>query len=127
MTVRLILARHGETDYNKHGLALGRADIPLNDTGHRQAECLRGALVGTGLSAVYASPLVRARATAEAIGSAHGLDVQLDGGLIEMDVGEVEGLTFPEVAQRMGRTLDVVKKLWPRALARLRRVLGDPP
>lgn len=38
----------------------------------------------------------------------------------------LEGLTFPEVSQRMGRSLDVVKKLWPRALARLRRVLEDP-
>ena len=35
----------------------------------------------------------------------------------------LEGLTFPEVAQRMGRTVDSVKKLWPRALANLRRLL----
>jgi RNA polymerase sigma-70 factor (ECF subfamily) len=39
----------------------------------------------------------------------------------------LEGLTFPEVAVRMGRSLDVVKKLWPRALARLRRILGEAP
>ncbi len=38
-----------------------------------------------------------------------------------------EGLTFPEVAARMGRSVDVVKKLWPRALARLRRLLGEAP
>jgi len=39
----------------------------------------------------------------------------------------LEGLTFPEVAARMGRSTDAVKKLWPRALARLRRLLGEPP
>ena len=39
----------------------------------------------------------------------------------------IEGLTFPEVAVRMGRSLDVVKKLWPRALGRLRRLLGEAP
>ena len=38
----------------------------------------------------------------------------------------LEGLPFAEVARRMGRTLDVVKKLWPRALARLRDLMGEP-
>jgi RNA polymerase sigma-70 factor (ECF subfamily) len=38
----------------------------------------------------------------------------------------LEGLTFPEVAQRLGRTIDSVKKQWPRALAGLRRMLGGP-
>ncbi|MCI0461122.1 MAG: sigma-70 family RNA polymerase sigma factor, partial [Gemmataceae bacterium] len=39
----------------------------------------------------------------------------------------MEGLSFPEVAQRMGRTVDSVKKLWPRAMVQLRRTLGENP
>lgn len=100
MTVRLLLVRHGETDHNRRLRALGRADIPLNETGRRQAHCLSEALSSAPLAAVYSSPLVRTRETASRIAAVHDLDVQVDAGLIEMDIGEVEGLTFPEIRER---------------------------
>jgi broad specificity phosphatase PhoE len=100
MTSRLVLVRHGETDYNRRGLALGRADAPLNETGRSQAESLREALGGVPLTAIYASPLVRAVDTATSIAAVHGKEVQIEHGLVEMDIGEVEGLTFPELRKQ---------------------------
>jgi probable phosphoglycerate mutase len=100
MSARLLLVRHGETEYNRRGLALGRADAPLNETGLSQAECLREALAGVPLTAIYSSPLARAVDTATRIAAAHGKEVLVDDGLIEMDVGEVEGLTFPELRKQ---------------------------
>jgi broad specificity phosphatase PhoE len=100
MTTRLFLIRHGETEFNRKGLALGRADVPLNETGRRQAECLCIAFSSQSFDAIYSSPLVRASETAAAIASAHDHEVRTEEGLIEMDIGEVEGLTFAEVRER---------------------------
>jgi broad specificity phosphatase PhoE len=100
VTTRLFLVRHGETEYNRRGLALGRADAPLNETGRQQADWLRKALAEVPFAAIYASPLARALDTAATIATAHGKEVQLDDGLIEMDIGEVEGLTFSELRQQ---------------------------
>ncbi len=98
--MHLFLVRHGETEHNRQNLALGQEDVPLNETGQRQAEALGRTLAGERLSAVYASPLVRAIRTAEAIVKPHGLEVVIEDGLIEMDVGEMDGLPFPEVRER---------------------------
>src|SRR3990172_1857428 len=57
--VRLFLVRHGETESNRLGLALGRSDVPLNERGRWQAERLAGALRGEPLAAVYSRPLRR--------------------------------------------------------------------
>ena len=100
MTSRVFLVRHGETEYNRRSLALGRADAPLNETGRRQAERLREALADAPLAAVYASPLARAFDTARSIAAAHGKAVLVEDGLVEMDIGEVEGLTFPELRKQ---------------------------
>jgi probable phosphoglycerate mutase len=106
--MRLILVRHGETDTNKAGLALGRADVELNQHGRWQAQRLAISLKGEPLAAIYSSPLRRALATAEPIASSHGLAVQVDDGLIEMDIGEMEGLTFQQVSERHPQFL----RLW---------------
>jgi probable phosphoglycerate mutase len=98
--MRLILARHGETDSNKAGLALGRADIELNEHGRWQAQRLALSLKDEPIDAIYSSPLKRALATAEPIASDHGLEVQVDDGLVEMDIGQMEGLTFQELRER---------------------------
>jgi len=100
MTARLLLVRHGETEYNRRGLALGRADVSLNETGRRQAERLRLALAEAPLTAVYTSPLVRAVDTAMSIATAHAKEVLIEDDLVEMDIGEVEGLTFPELRKQ---------------------------
>jgi broad specificity phosphatase PhoE len=98
--MRLILLRHGETDSNKARLALGQADIELNEHGRWQAQRLAASLKHEPIAAIYSSPLKRALATAGPIASSHGLEVQVDDGLIEMDIGEMEGLTFQQVGER---------------------------
>jgi broad specificity phosphatase PhoE len=98
--MRLILVRHGETDTNKARLALGRADVELNEHGRWQAQRLATSLKDEPIAAIYSSPLKRALATAEPIASSHGLKVQVDEGLSEMDIGEMEGLTFQQVGER---------------------------
>lgn len=98
--MRIVLVRHGETDVNKAGLALGRADVALNETGLWQAQQVAGALRHEEIAAVYSSPLRRALATAAAIAQEHRLPVTIEEGLIEMDIGELDGLAFPQVRER---------------------------
>ncbi len=98
--MRLYLVRHGETESNRRGLALGQDDVPLNEHGLWQAERVGRALASEPLVAVYSSPLRRAQDTAQAVAGHHGREVQVEERLIEMDVGEVEGLPFDEVRKR---------------------------
>jgi broad specificity phosphatase PhoE len=98
--MKLILVRHGETASNRDGLGLGRQDVPLTEKGRLQAQALADALAGEEIAAVYSSPLRRAFETAAAIAAPHGLDVVDDEGLTEMDVGELDGLTFREMRER---------------------------
>jgi probable phosphoglycerate mutase len=98
--VRLIVVRHGQTDHNRDSIALGRDDVPLNETGLCQARALAQRLAGEPIAAVYASPLQRAARTAEAVAERHGVAVVTDERLIEMDVGELDGLPYPEIRAR---------------------------
>lgn len=86
--------RHGETDWNAQGLSQGRTDIALNKVGIAQAERAARTLAGLdlGLTAVIASPLVRARVTAEHAARALGLPVTIEPDLQEVEFGEQEGL-----------------------------------
>lgn len=104
--MRLYLVRHGETESNRLGLALGQDDVPLNERGLRQAEQVARALARQPLAAVYSSPLQRALSTARAIAEPQGLEVKLEERLIEMDIGEAEGLTFAEVRSRYPNFLE---------------------
>lgn len=106
MTTRLFLVRHGQTESNRKGLALGRADPPLNELGIRQAERVAEALRGEEIVALYSSPLARTRRTAEIIGAGCGLAVVVDDLLIEMDVGDLDGLEFAEVRERYPDFID---------------------
>ena len=96
----LILARHGETDWNVAEVFRGRADIGLNETGVKQAELLAEFLSGLKLDAIYSSPLKRALKTAEPLARRHQLDIQVTGGLIDLDFGEWQGLTQQEAGER---------------------------
>jgi len=98
--MRLILVRHGETEHNRTHLALGRADVPLNNTGLRQAAALEFALAEESIAAIYSSPLQRALETAKRIAAPHDLDVIIEERLIEMDIGELEGLTGAEMVRQ---------------------------
>ncbi|MHB0913997.1 MAG: alpha-ribazole phosphatase [Armatimonadota bacterium] len=95
---KIYLIRHGETAWNKGGAYAGSTDIPLNDTGRRQAEMLAERL--TNLDAVYSSDLSRARDTARTIAERSGLDVQEFAGLQEVNYGEWEGVSEAEIAVR---------------------------
>ena len=97
---RILLARHGETNWNSIGRWQGHADPPLNDTGRRQAATLAARLAGDGIAAVYSSDLARATETARTIGSLLGLEVVEDPALREIDVGSWSGLTRAQVEQR---------------------------
>lgn len=96
----LLVARHGETDWNREGRWQGWADPPLNDTGRGQARQLADELRGTRFDAVYASDLRRAFETAEILAAPHGVPVIADAGLREIDVGSWSGLTRAEIEAR---------------------------
>jgi broad specificity phosphatase PhoE len=95
--MRLLLARHGETEWNRLRRIQGISDLELNETGRRQAEALARDLSNLSVYAVYTSPLKRARDTARLIAEPHGLEVITLDGLREMDAGEVDGLTYQEM------------------------------
>jgi len=95
----IVFARHGQTAPNREGLVLGRADPDLTDEGHEQAVRLAAALANEPVTALLASPLLRTRQTADAIGEACGLPVVLDERLIEIDWGAWEGRSTGTLAQ----------------------------
>lgn len=99
-TTRLLLARHGETDWNRIGRWQGQADPPLNELGRQQAGELAEQLAGDGVRAIYSSDLARASETASVVGERLGLAVVEDAGLREIDVGSWSGLTRAEVQER---------------------------
>ncbi|MFL5920620.1 MAG: histidine phosphatase family protein [Gaiellaceae bacterium] len=96
----ILLARHGETDWNRAGRFQGHADPPLNETGRAQAAELAQELRAEELAAVYSSPLRRALETAEVVAGSHGLEAIPVAGLREVDVGSWSGLTRAEVEER---------------------------
>ncbi len=93
---RLLLVRHGATEYNSARKFQGYSDIELNATGYRQVERLRDRLVYDEIDAVYSSDLRRALVTAEVISSGHKMDIVTCPELRETNFGNVEGLTFEE-------------------------------
>ncbi|WP_287985373.1 histidine phosphatase family protein [Diaphorobacter sp.] len=94
---RLIAIRHGETAWNVDTRIQGHLDIPLNDTGLWQARQLARALASEPLSAIYASDLQRAHATARAIAEATGAPLVPEPALRERSFGQLEGRTFAEI------------------------------
>jgi alpha-ribazole phosphatase len=97
---RLALVRHGQTDWNLEGRYQGQTDQPLNAAGLEQARQLADHLDGHHFDAIYASGLRRARATAEVIAERLGLALHIDPRLKEVNLGEWEGLTVPEIKAR---------------------------
>ena len=96
----VLLARHGETDWNAERRFQGHADRPLNARGRAQAEALAERLASAPLAAVYASDLARARETAQIVARRHGLPVVTRPDLKEVDVGSWSGLTTDEARTR---------------------------
>ena len=98
----LLLARHGQSVSNAVRRFQGVQDVPLSDLGHRQAAALGAALRGGGLRHVYASPLERARRTAEAVRTEVGVPLTLVDDLRELSLGEWEGCTVEEIRAMPG-------------------------
>ena len=91
----LRLVRHGESEGNFAGSLQGsRLDTPLSEIGRRQAECLALRLAGEGIDAVWSSPMLRARETADAVAALAGLGVSLDSDLVEFDWGGWSGRPY---------------------------------
>ena len=134
----LLLVRHGETDWNAERRFQGHADPPLNDLGRQQAREVADELAGERIDAVYTSDLARARETATIIAERVGVPVVALPELREIDVGEWQGLTWPEVEKRFpegvrdwhesghgwkgGETYD---ELGERILTALRRIAAE--
>ena len=96
----ILLARHGETDWNREGRFQGWAAPPLNATGRAQAVDLSVQLMAEELAAVYSSPLRRAYETAEVVAASRGLEPVTVDALREVDVGSWSGLSRAEIEQR---------------------------
>jgi len=98
--LRLFVIRHGETGWSRERRFTGSRDVPLTELGLRQCDAVAQALAPQPLAAVYASPLERARTSAEIIAKPHRLEVRVEAAFREMTFGPWEGLTREEVAAR---------------------------
>ena len=93
--------RHGETEWNRTHRFQGRSDVPLNERGRDQGHALALALKGEAIKAIYSSPLTRAIETAHLIKVFHpSVFLFEEDGLIEMDLGEFDGMDAVDWASR---------------------------
>lgn len=104
---KLILVRHGETEWNKSLRYQGQSDIRLNEKGIEQAARVRERLSPEKIDVIYSSDLVRAHETAEIIAARHSiLEICQSPLLRETNFGEAEGLTFGEIKDRYPQITD---------------------
>lgn len=135
----LCLVRHGETEWSRTGRHTSVTDLPLTDTGERQARALGRLLRDVCPALVLTSPLARARRTAELAGLADGCPVRTEPDLTEWAYGDYEGVTTPEIRRDRpdwtiwtgdppgGETAEQVLARADRLLARIRVALADGP
>jgi probable phosphoglycerate mutase len=125
--------RHGETDWNAQGISQGNVDIPLNATGIAQARAAAEKLRNRGIATIVASPLSRARVTAQFVGEALGLPVALDPDLREVAFGVQEGQQMSgwfahwvsgEFTPEGAETFAALRR---RAVAAANRATAQPP
>jgi broad specificity phosphatase PhoE len=124
--------RHGETDWNAQGLSQGRTDIPLNAVGVMQAERAAQALRTARIATIVASPLVRARRTAEIVAAPLGLPITFDPDLAEVCFGEQEGQPMGDwyddwiAGSYTPADAESFQELLDRAVRGLNRALAQP-
>ncbi|MBM4276478.1 MAG: histidine phosphatase family protein [Deltaproteobacteria bacterium] len=142
MMTSIYLVRHGQTAWNKEEIFRGRTDIPLDETGLKQAELAGKYFEQMKIDGIYSSPLSRALQTAHQIARFLRMEVQSLDGLIDMSFGSWEGHAHQEIKEidpeayrrwreephlvRLpgGETLDDVRK---RAMASLEGVIERHP
>ncbi len=119
---RIILIRHGETEWNRLHRFQGRSDIPLNSKGKKQAAALALALEQETIAAIYSSPLQRAVDTASQISKYHpSTPLIKEPGLIEMNLGDFEGME----AQKWAAQHLEFRKAWEKNPADLAMPGGE--
>nr|MDQ3367012.1 histidine phosphatase family protein [Myxococcota bacterium] len=105
--MHILLVRHGETEWNRDGRYQGRTDIPLSADGESQVRALGLRLAHVPITAAVASPLSRAKRTAEAVLTGRTIELELDEGLVEISHGAWEGQLSSDVeaahADMLGR------------------------
>jgi len=101
-----MLLRHGQTLMSVEKRYAGISDVPMTDVGLRQADAAAKRLASAELDVIVASPLLRARQTADAVASSCVAELVIDEGFRETDFGAWEGLTFAEVRDRWPAELD---------------------
>jgi probable phosphoglycerate mutase len=122
LRTRILLVRHGETDFNLTHRFQGRMDIPLNKEGKNQARSLALALKDEPLTAIYSSPLIRAMETARSIKAFHpSSPFYEEEGLTEMDLGEFDGMQ----AGDWGLQHQEFYKTWLTTASRLKMPGGE--
>lgn len=138
----IVVVRHGATEWSRSGRHTGRTDLPLVPEGEQAARRLQPALAGRNVAAVFVSPLLRARRTAELAGLPDDGRTRIEPDLVEVDYGGYEGRTTAEISATLGRpwslwrdgtvpgdtpgeTLQQVAARVDRVLDRARPLLGD--
>ena len=142
MKTELVLIRHGETFWNREGKLQGTGNSMLTSLGIRQAQAAAAALAGEHFDAVYSSPLIRARKTAQIITGGIDSQIVLDDELVEWRLGIFEGLSIKEIEERFpdcyprfsSRDPDYVipegessRQRYDRAIRCLERIAGNHP
>jgi broad specificity phosphatase PhoE len=142
MTTSIYLVRHGQTAWNKEEIFRGRTDVPLDETGLRQAELAGEYFKEMEIHAIYSSPLSRALETAQKIAQFHNTKVQPLQGILDMSFGRWEGQSHLDIQKNdreiyrqwreephlarlpSGESLDDVRV---RAMAALEEVIRNHP
>ena len=135
---RVLLIRHGETDWNAKGRWQGRAPVPLNEIGMEQSRRLGRylAMHGPRIDVLYSSDLKRAMQTAAAVAAPQGLTVVPEPGLREIDLGDWQGLTRAEAEAWDGERYAVYTaahgsspppngESWDHVKVRVRRIFDE--
>ena len=104
---RLYLLRHGSTKSNRAGRYMSRSEEGLSGDGRWQVRQLAQRLAGSELTAVYSSPLQRAKETAEIVAQPHRLSIEIAPGFNELDLSRWAGLTATEIASRDPEAWDI--------------------
>ena len=100
---QIIFLRHGQAKNNTERILAGRTEgVPLTDTGIKQAEHTAQLLEQMNVSAIYSSPIQRAKHTAEIAGKHNSIDVTIDDRLIELDMGKFTGMPYDEIFNSHG-------------------------
>ena len=139
--IRLLLVRHGETDWNKESRFQGQIDIPLNDNGREQGKKAAAFLKETPLNFAISSPMSRPKETAELILAYHsGVKLEIKQQLLEISHGTWEGklkpeiqAEYPELLKQWQETPEVVQmpdgenlqQVWDRAVACWEEIVAE--